>query len=145
VIPAYLLLLQARNVMDSRYADPLDVASLARVACCSPAHFIRSFKRAFGETPHRYLTRRRIERAKDLLRETDATVTEVCLAVGFASLGSFSATFAELVGEPPSAYRNRWRDVPTAIPACYTMMWTRPVPAAGNPAVSEKRAGAARP
>ena len=126
MIPLYLLLLRARNLIDRSYAEPLDVPRLAVEACCSEAHFIRSFKRAFGETPHRYLTRRRVERAKDLLRETDWTVTEVCFAVGFASLGSFSATFSELVGEPPSAYRNRWRDVPTAIPACYTLMWTRP-------------------
>jgi AraC-like DNA-binding protein len=126
-IPAYLYLLRAKDLIDSSYGAPLDVPALAQAAFASPAHFIRSFKRAFGETPHQYLQRRRIERAKELLRESDLTVTEVCLEVGFQSLGSFSTVFRALVGEPPSAYRARWSaSPPPAIPACYTMMFTRP-------------------
>jgi len=115
--------------MDRSYAEPLDIPALARVACASPAHFIRGFKRAFGETPHQYLMTRRIERAKALLRTTDQTVTEVCLAVGFTSLGSFSSTFRRLVGESPAEYRRRWRGVQRNvgyIPTCFLMMATRP-------------------
>lgn len=126
-IPAYLYLLRAKDLIDSSYAAPLDVPALAQAAFASPAHFARSFKRAFGETPHQYLQRRRIERAKELLRESDLSVTEVCLEVGFQSLGSFSTVFRALVGEPPSSYRERWNTTPPpAIPACYTMMFTRP-------------------
>jgi AraC-like DNA-binding protein len=143
-IPSYVHLLQAKDVMDRRFGESLDVDTLAAVAFASPAHFARSFKRAFGESPHQYLLRRRMERAKELLRHTDRSVTEVCFAVGFSSLGSFSATFRSLVGEPPSAYRDRWREVasdgpPAAIPGCYTMMWTRPVDRAGVRAGLEKR------
>ena len=93
--------------MDRAYAAPLDVPALARSAHVSESHFSRSFKAAFGETPHRYLLTRRIERAKALLRDGELSVTEVCLAVGFTSLGSFSATFTRLVGESPTAYRAR--------------------------------------
>jgi AraC-like DNA-binding protein len=126
-IPAYVYLLRAKDRIDRCYAEPLDVATLARTALASEAHFIRSFKRAFGETPHQYLQRRRIERAADLLRETDRPVTEVSLDVGFRSLGSFSSAFADIMGEPPSAYRDRRRGAPPAlVPAWYTLMWTRP-------------------
>ena len=100
-------LLRARDLIDRCYADALDVEALARSAHLSRAHFIRSFRAAFGETPHRYLQRRRIERAMTLLRETDRPITEICLDVGFVSLGSFSTTFAEIVGCSPSAYRQR--------------------------------------
>src|SRR6516225_7932576 len=100
-------LLRARDTMDRTYAQPLDVASLAEIACLSEAHFIRSFRATFGETPHRYLQRRRVERAMFLLRETDRSVTEICFDVGFTSLGTFSRTFSEIVGEPPTTYR--WR------------------------------------
>ena len=128
MIPAYVHLLRAKDVIDRDYAQPLDVAALARAAHASTAHFARSFKQAFGETPHRYLQRRRIERAKELLRETDLTVTEVSLEVGFQSLGSFSSAFHELVGAPPSDYARRWRTAaPPPIPACFTLMYTRPV------------------
>ena len=134
-IPAYLHLRRAKNLMDRRYAEPLRVPDLAREAFASEAHFIRSFKQAFGETPVQYLVRRRIERAKELLRGTDLSVTEVCLDIGFRSLGSFSSAFRREVGESPSAYRERWRRAgPPSIPACYGLMWTRP---AGR-AVSEK-------
>jgi AraC-like DNA-binding protein len=104
------------------------VAALAGAAHASTAHFGRSFKRAFGETPHRYLLRRRMERAKELLRGSKLSVTEVSLEVGFRSLGSFSMAFHDLVGEPPSEYARRWRTTPPPpIPACFTLMHTRPV------------------
>jgi transcriptional regulator GlxA family with amidase domain len=127
-IPSYLYLLKAKDVMDRDYAQPLDVPAIARAAFASPAHFNGSFKRAFGETPHQYLLRRRVERAQDLLRATDDSVTDISLSVGFRSLGSFSTAFREIVGETPSGYRARWRETghgPT-IPACFTLMWTRP-------------------
>jgi AraC-like DNA-binding protein len=117
---------RARDEMDRRYAEPLDVATLARTALSSEAHFIRSFKREFGETPHRYLQRRRIERAATLLRETDRSVTEISLDVGFQGLSAFTTAFREIMGETPTAYRNRLRGAPPAtIPGCYTMTWTR--------------------
>jgi transcriptional regulator GlxA family with amidase domain len=118
-------LLRARDAMDRTYAQPLDVATLARVACVSEAHFIRTFGAAFGETPHRYLQRRRVERAMFLLRETDRSVTDICLDVGFTSLGTFSRMFRAIVGEPPSAYRAR-AEVNGAAPPCVTMRWMRP-------------------
>ena len=136
-IPVYIHLLRAKDVIDREYARPLDVATLAREAHASTAHFARSFKRAFGETPHRYLLRRRIERAKELLRGTGLTVTEVSLEVGFQSLGSFGAAFRELVGESPGAYGRRWRDrAAPPIPACFTLMYTRPV---GSSSFREER------
>src|SRR3954467_6161927 len=98
-------LLRARDAMARAYAEPLDVRAVAAVASLSEAHFIRSFRACFGETPHRYLQRRRIERAMFLLREADRSVTDVCFDVGFTSLGTFSRTFREIVGETPSAYR----------------------------------------
>jgi AraC-like DNA-binding protein len=123
--PSSLLphLRRARDHIDRHFAEPLDVAGLARVAGISPSHFVRSFAAAFGETPIRYLTRRRIERAQDLLRHANLTVTEVCTAVGFASLGSFSARFRELVGQTPTAYRDEWaaRGGPH-VPGCYLFM-----------------------
>jgi transcriptional regulator GlxA family with amidase domain len=96
-------LLRARDAMDRTYAQPLDVRTLARIAHVSEAHFIRTFRATFGETPHRYLQRRRVERAMFLLRETDRSVTEICVDVGFTSLGTFSRTFRSIVGEPPTA------------------------------------------
>jgi AraC-like DNA-binding protein len=127
-IPVYIHLLRAKDLIDREYARELDVPALARAAHASTAHFSRSFKRAFGETPHRYLLRRRIERAKELLRGTELSVTEVSLEVGFRSLGSFSTGFRELVGEPPSEYARRWRATPPPpIPGCFTLMYTRPL------------------
>jgi AraC-like DNA-binding protein len=124
-------LLRARDTIDRSYATPLDVADLARVAHVSPAHFARQFRAVFGETPHRYLQRRRIERAMELLRDTERPVTEVCLDVGFASLGTFSRTFSAVVGESPSAYRARTvaaRDgVDGYVPACIEKTLRRPV------------------
>jgi AraC-like DNA-binding protein len=117
-------LLRARDAMDRSYAEPLDVPALARVALMSEAHFIRTFRETFGETPHRYLQRRRVERSMFLLRQTDRSVTEICFDVGFTSLGSFSRTFSAIVGQSPSAYRTD--AVPEAVPGCFTMAWTRP-------------------
>ena len=126
--PADLVRLrQARDRMDRDYAQPLDVAALARAALMSEGHFSRSFRAAFGESPYSYLMTRRIERAKALLRRGDLSVTEVCLAVGCTSLGSFSSRFSELVGESPSAYRARRHDDGAAIPACVAKIHTRPV------------------
>jgi transcriptional regulator GlxA family with amidase domain len=118
---------RARDRMDRDYAEPLDVPALARGALMSPAHFSRSFRAAFGETPYSYLMTRRIERAKALLRRGDLTVTEVCFAVGCTSLGSFSSRFTELVGESPSTYRARSHEQGVAIPACIAKIHTRPV------------------
>jgi transcriptional regulator GlxA family with amidase domain len=118
-------MLRARDAMDRDYAKPLDVPTLARIAYVSEAHFIRTFRATFGETPHRYLQRRRVERAMFLLRETDRSVSEICLDVGFASLGSFGRTFREIVGESPTTYRMRAADL-RAVPACFARAWTRP-------------------
>jgi AraC-like DNA-binding protein len=117
-------LLRARDAMDRTYAQPLDIPSLARVAFVSEAHFIRTFRATFGETPHRYLQRRRVERSMFLLRESDRSVTDICLDVGFTSLGTFSRTFRDIVGESPTDYRKR-ADVKSA-PTCFTMAWMRP-------------------
>ncbi|WP_285730573.1 AraC family transcriptional regulator [Nocardiopsis sp. ATB16-24] len=117
-------LLRARDAMDRDFAEPLDVPGLARVALMSPAHFSRSFREVFGETPHRYLQRRRIERAMALLRESDRSVTDIALAVGFDSLGTFSRTFHKVVGLPPSRYRERSTPSPAAV--CFVKAWTRP-------------------
>ncbi len=117
-------MLRVRDAIDRDYATELDVATLARVAHVSSAHLIRTFRAVFGETPHRYLQRRRVERAMFLLRSTGDSVTDVCMQVGFTSLGTFSRMFRDVVGESPSAYRQRG-PVPPA-PGCFTMAWTRP-------------------
>src|ERR1700680_1612538 len=117
-------LLRARDAMDRTYAQLLDVPALARIAYVSEAHFIRTFRTTFGETPHRYLQRRRVERSMFLLRETDRSVTDICLDVGFSSLGTFSRSFHDIVGEAPTAYRERGPIV--AVPTCFAMAWTRP-------------------
>jgi AraC-like DNA-binding protein len=121
-------MLRARDTMDRSFAQPLDVPTLARVAHVSPAHFSRQFRATFGESPHRYLQRRRVERAMELLRETDRAVTEVCFDVGFSSLGTFSRTFRAIVEESPSAYRARFAGGGAAlrVPACWAMAWLRP-------------------
>jgi AraC-like DNA-binding protein len=120
----------ARDVMDARYAEPLDLDALAAVSGYSRYHFAREFHRAFGEPPAAYLSRRRVERAKDLLAHANLTVTEVCMVVGFSSLGSFSRRFQELVGCRPSEYQRR--AAPPAIPGCIAMAW-------GRPAIADKR------
>ena len=119
-------LLRVRDAMDRTYAEPLDVRALARIACVSQAHFIRTFRATFGETPHRYLQRRRIERAMWLLRETERSVTDICLDVGFTSLGTFSRTFRDIVGVSPVAYRRSSAPVGGAVPTCFVMAWGRP-------------------
>jgi AraC-like DNA-binding protein len=121
-------MLRTRDAMDRAFAQPLDVPALARVAHVSTAHFSRQFRATFGETPHRYLQRRRVERAMEVLRETDRPVTEICFDVGFNSLGTFSRTFRAIVGEPPSAYRAQGSADGAAlrVPACWAMAWTRP-------------------
>jgi transcriptional regulator GlxA family with amidase domain len=118
-------MLRARDAMDRDYAKPLDVPSLARIAYVSEAHFIRTFRATFGETPNRYLQRRRVERAMFLLRESDRSVTEICLDVGFVSIGTFGRLFKEIVGESPTTYRRRAADL-RAVPACFAKAWTRP-------------------
>jgi AraC-like DNA-binding protein len=118
---------RVRDRIDREYASPLDVESLARDAHMSPGHFSREFRRAFGESPYSYLMTRRIERAMALLRRGDLSVTEVSLAVGCASLGTFSTRFAELVGMPPSAYRRHEAQATAGMPACVAKQVTRPV------------------
>jgi AraC-like DNA-binding protein len=122
--------------MDSSYEQPLDLAAMAAVAGFSRYHFAREFRVAFGETPAAYLSRRRVERAKDLLANANLTVTEVCMLVGFSSLSSFSRRFAELVGCTPGEFRRRV-DRP-AIPGCLVMAWARP-----RPAIADKETGPA--
>jgi transcriptional regulator GlxA family with amidase domain len=117
-------MLRARDAMDRAYAEPLDIPALARIAYVSEAHFIRTFRATFGETPHRYLQRRRVERAMFLLRSTSRSVTDICLETGFNSLGTFSRTFTDIVGESPTAYRHRGPLQP--VPSCFAMAWTRP-------------------
>jgi len=119
-------LLRARDAMDREYASPLDVAALARVAYLSPAHFTREFARVFGETPYRYLQRRRVERAMFLLRTTDASVTDICVQIGFTSLGTFSRTFSTVVGCSPTDYRRRTAGLPQPASGLWMMRWGRP-------------------
>ena len=133
-------LLRARDAMDRRYAEPLDVPTLARIALVSEAHFIRTFRATFGETPNRYLQRRRVERAMWLLRSTDRSVTDICMDVGFSSLGTFSRVFHDIVGESPSVYRRRG-PLPN-VPSCFAMAWMRP--SSAERAVSEKPQAAPR-
>ena len=123
-------LLRARDAMDRAYAEPLDVRAVAAVAHLSEAHFSRSFRATFGETPHRYLQRRRVERSMFLLRETDRSVTDICFDVGFTSLGTFSRTFREIVGESPSDYRQGHG--PIVAPHCVQLAAMRPREAAGE-------------
>jgi transcriptional regulator GlxA family with amidase domain len=118
-------LLRARDAMDRTYAQPLDIPALAHMAHVSESHFIRTFRATFGETPHRYLQRRRVERAMFLLRQSDRSVTEICLDVGFLSLGTFSRTFRDIVGESPTEYRNRGV-VRSVVPNCFARAWMRP-------------------
>ncbi|WP_088317284.1 helix-turn-helix transcriptional regulator [Kineosporia sp. R_H_3] len=115
---------RARDHMDRNYASGLDLTAIAAVAGVSRFHLVRAFEATYGETPMRYLSRRRIERAQDLLRHANLTVTEICTAVGFTSLGSFSSRFTALVGMPPTAYRDRWAAQHGAahVPGCWLFM-----------------------
>lgn len=134
-------MLRARDAMDRAYAQPLDVPALAAIAHVSEAHFIRVFRATYGETPHRYLQRRRVERAMFLLRDTQRPVTDICLEVGFSSLGTFSRTFTSIVGVPPSAYRvGAASRMP--VPSCFVKAWMRPsveVNAPGTPPSGEAK------
>ncbi len=114
---------RARDHADRHYADDLDLASLAAVAAISKWHFHRLFQATYGLSPAAYVSQRRVERAQDLLRATNLTVTEVCHAVGFSSLGSFSGRFRELVGETPTQFQRRYADGAPKIPGCYVFMW----------------------
>lgn len=120
---------RARTLIDRRFAEPLNIEDMARAAAFSHFHFARQFRRAFGVTPHQYLTERRIRHARMLLEQTDMPVTQVCLAVGFHSLGSFSSLFRRHVGRSPSDYRRRWIQSPgmprIAVPACFLWKYSK--------------------
>lgn len=117
---------RARDLMDREYDSPLDVRAIARTAHMSPAHFSRQFRAAYGETPYSYLMTRRVERAKELLRRSDLSVTDVCMMVGCRSLGSFSARFTKLVGQAPSVYRAGDHSELDGVPGCISKDITRP-------------------
>jgi AraC-like DNA-binding protein len=121
-------LLRAKDLIDARYREPLDVPALARVAHLSPAHFSREFRRAFGETPHRYLLTRRMERAAELLRNTDRSIADVCFTVGLSSVGSFTTTFGRTFGVTPTAYRASHPPALTRVrvPTCVLQAYARP-------------------
>ena len=127
-------LLRARDAMDRAYGEPLDVRTVGAVAHISPAHFSRCFRSVFGETPHRYLQRRRVERSMFLLRETDRAVTDICFDVGFTSLGTFSRTFRAIVGETATAYRRGHG--PIVAPHCVQLAALRPRSSTRRPARS---------
>jgi AraC-like DNA-binding protein len=135
-VPSDRHLLRAKDLIDARYAEPLDVPALAKAARASPAHFARSFRRAFGETPHQYLLTRRMERAAALLRGTDHSVARICAEVGLASVGSFTTSFKRTFGLTPTAFRAAHPPATglAPIPSCVLMAWTRP----RGRAVSEK-------
>ena len=140
-LAALARLRRARDRMDRDYAEPLDVATLARDAFMSTAHFSRRFRAAYGEAPYAYLMTRRIERAKALLREGGASVTEICMAVGCTSLGSFSARFTEIVGVTPTAYRAQDHGAYRRVPACVARHLARP--ARRSSRIGEARAAVA--
>jgi AraC-like DNA-binding protein len=121
-------LLRAKDLVDARYREPLDVAALARAARLSRAHFSREFRRAFGEPPHQYLLTRRLERAAALLRSTDRTVADVCFTVGLRSVGSFTTSFGRTIGLSPTAYRAAYPPAAdrARIPTCVLRAYARP-------------------
>jgi AraC-like DNA-binding protein len=121
------VLRRVRDRIDREYAQPLDVEALARGAHVSAGHLSREFRRAYGESPYAYLMTRRVERAMALLRRGDMSVTDVCFAVGCASLGTFSSRFTELVGVPPSVYRQQSAGAAAGMPPCVAKQVTRPV------------------
>src|SRR6476646_7079717 len=140
-VPPARHLLRAKDLMDARFRDPLDVHAVASAARLSPAHFSREFKRAFGETPHQYLLTRRLERVAALLRNTDHSVADICMTVGLRSVGSFTTSFGRAYGLTPTAYRAKhppgaWQ-VP--IPGCLLLAWGRPL----SSSFREDRAAAA--
>jgi AraC-like DNA-binding protein len=127
-VPASRHLLRAKDLIDARYRDPLDVPALARAARLSPAHFSREFRKAFGETPHQYLLTRRLERAAALLRGTDHSVAEICFIVGLSSVGSFTTSFGRAYGLSPTAYRSAYPPAAhrARIPTCISSAYARP-------------------
>jgi AraC-like DNA-binding protein len=127
-VPPARHLLRAKDLMDARYREPLDVPTLARAARLSPAHFSREFRRSFGETPHQYLLTRRLERAAALLRNTDRTVADICLTVGLRSVGSFTTSFGRAYGMSPTAYRASYppASARVRIPTCILQAHARP-------------------
>jgi len=135
-VSALRMLRLVRDRIDRDYAEPVGIGELAAAAGYSTAHFIRAFRAAYGETPGAYRTRRRVERACELLRSVNLSVTEICHAVGFTSLGSFSARFSSLMGQSPSAYRAEAarRGGPAPIPGCFALMWRTGLPAPPGPA-----------
>jgi AraC-like DNA-binding protein len=134
---------RARDLMDREYARPLDVPALARAALMSTAHFSRRFREVYGETSYAHLMTRRIERATALLRRGDMSVTDVCFAVGYTSLGTFSTRFTEVVGDTPSAYRARDHDGSRAVPSCAAMLLGRPRRTREQPSRNEEASLAA--
>jgi AraC-like DNA-binding protein len=127
VLPARHLL-RAKDLVDARYREPLDVPALARAARLSPAHFSREFRRAFGESPHQYLLTRRLERAAALLRNTDHSVADICLRVGLSSVGSFTTSFGRAFGASPTAYRAGHPPASARVqmPTCVQQAYARP-------------------
>jgi AraC-like DNA-binding protein len=124
---------RARDHIDRHFAEPLDLEALASVAGISKFHFHRQFAATYGRTPAAYLSERRVERAQDLLRSANLTVTEVCHSVGFSSLGSFSSRFKEIVGETPRAFQQRWGANAPRIPGCFVLMWGLAERSVGSP------------
>jgi AraC-like DNA-binding protein len=127
-VPPARHLLRAKDLADARYFEPLDVDDLAAAAGLSRAHFSREFRRAFGESPHAYLLTRRLERAAALLRTTDNSVAEICLAVGLQSIGSFTTSFSRTFGKPPTAYRASFPPASAyvRVPSCVVRAYSRP-------------------
>jgi AraC-like DNA-binding protein len=127
-VPPARHLLRAKDLIDARYREPLDVRALARAAHLSPAHFSREFRRVFGETPHQYLLTRRMERAAALLRNTDHSVADICFTVGLRSVGSFTTTFGRTFGLSPTAYRAAHPPASSRmrIPTCVLQAYARP-------------------
>ena len=127
-VPSTRHLLRAKDLVDARYREPLDVPTLARAAHVSPAHFSREFRRAFGETPHQYLLTRRLERAAALLRNTDWNVAQICARVGLTSVGSFTTSFGRAYGLSPMAYRAAHPPASerVRIPTCVLQAYARP-------------------
>jgi AraC-like DNA-binding protein len=127
-VPLSRHLQRAKDLVDSRYSEPLTVDDLARAAGLSRAHFSREFRRAFGDSPHGYLLTRRLERAAALLRGTDTTVADICMAVGLESVGSFTTSFVRMFGKTPVAYRASFPPAATyaLVPACVLRAYGRP-------------------
>ena len=126
-VPAARHLLRAKDHADARYREPLDLDALARAACLSRWHFLRAFRRAFGETPHQYLLTRRMERAAALLRNTDRSVADICFTVGLSSVGSFTTSFGRVYGMTPGEYRRTRQaaDLRARVPGCFVRAFSK--------------------